>query len=103
MKLTQLNIIIGNDVRLDCGIKLWTCNTRIADFGIREGVAMAHNSYTMSTLGLPDYVQTTRVHGIIITCICMYSIGLALLTILLMCLKIIWQHSQQYASMYSTK
>ena len=59
--------------------------TRKAVFCLPEGVAMAHISYTMSTLGLPDMYtlsplacgpqalgvhirQTTRVHGISITC-----------------------------------
>ena len=49
-------------------------------FAYQRGVAMVHNSYTMSTCGLPDMYtlspwasgvhirQTTRVHGITITC-----------------------------------
>ena len=52
MKLTELNTYIGNDVRLNCGFELQTCNT--AAFCIPEGVTMALDRYTMSTCGLPD-------------------------------------------------
>ena len=65
-------------MRFDCGFKLLTCNT------LPAGVAMVHNSYTMSIRGLPDMYtfspwacgpqalgvhirQTTHVHGITIT------------------------------------
>ena len=76
-------------------------NTRKAAFGLPEGVAMAHNSYTMSTRGLPDMYtlsprasgvhirQTTCVHGIIIKCIIVMFDGV---NVWLMAeLKIVWQ------------
>ena len=64
-------------MRFDCGIKLYT---RRVVFCLPEGVAMAHNSYTLSIRGLPSIYtrgpctlgvhirirQTTRVHGITI-------------------------------------
>ena len=50
MKLTELNTYIGNDVRIDCGFELQTCNT--AAFCIPEGVVMALDRYTISTCGL---------------------------------------------------
>ena len=65
MELTQLNIIIGNVVRFDCEIKLLTCYTKTAGFCLPEGIAMAHNSYTMSTRGLPDmYTLSPRASGV---------------------------------------